>query len=140
MSEHASTPAPVYRFADLTLDAGQRRVLREGRAIELSALNFDLLRELVESAPNVVSPEVLAEKVWGRHFVSPDNLSQRVKLLRQGLADDATQPRYIETVRNKGYRLIPSVAMACNVASPTAPRRRPLLWAAVALVAMLALA
>jgi TolB-like protein/DNA-binding winged helix-turn-helix (wHTH) protein len=140
MSKHASTPAPVYRFADLTLDAGQRRVLRQGQAIELSALNFDLLRQLVESAPNVVNSELLAEKVWGRHFVSPENVVQRVKLLRQSLADDATQPRYIETVRNKGYRLIPSVRMAASDESPIAPRRRRFLWAAAALLATLALA
>jgi TolB-like protein/DNA-binding winged helix-turn-helix (wHTH) protein len=140
MSTPASTPAPVYRFADLTLDAGQRRVLREGRAIELSALNFDLLRQLVESAPNVVSSELLAEKVWGRHFVSPENVAQRVMLLRQSLADDATQPRYIETVRNKGYRLIPSVRMAASEESPSAPRRRQRLWAAAGLVATLGLA
>ena len=140
MSKHTSTPARVYRFADLTLDAGQRRVLRQGQAIELSALNFDLLRQLVESAPNVVSSELLAEKVWGRHFVSPENVVQRVKLLRQSLADDATQPRYIETVRNKGYRLIPSVRMAASDESPIAPRRRRFLWAAAALLATLALA
>ncbi len=109
-------------------------------AIELSALNFDLLRQLVESAPNVVSSELLAEKVWGRHFVSPENVVQRVKLLRQSLADDATQPRYIETVRNKGYRLIPSVRMAASDESPIAPRRRRFLWAAAALLATLALA
>jgi DNA-binding response OmpR family regulator len=71
MSTPPTTPPPIYRFADLTLDAGQRRVLRHGEAIELNALTFDLLRQLVESAPNVVSPEVLGEKVWGRHFVSP---------------------------------------------------------------------
>jgi len=51
----------------------------------------------------------LAEKVWGRHFVSPENVAQRVMLLRQSLSDDANKPRYIETVRNKGYRLIPLV-------------------------------
>ena len=56
-----------------------------------------------------MNADVLAEKVWGRHFVSPENVAQRVMLLRQSLADDADRPRYIETVRNKGYRLIPVV-------------------------------
>ncbi len=139
MSTPASNAPPVYRFADLTLDTGQRRVLRQGRTIDVSALNFDLLRQLVESAPNVVTAEVLAEKVWGRHFVSPENVSQRVMLLRQSLADDATRPRYVETVRNKGYRLIPSVEIAAAEASAGA-RRRPLLWASAGLVATVALA
>jgi TolB-like protein/DNA-binding winged helix-turn-helix (wHTH) protein/tetratricopeptide (TPR) repeat protein len=106
-----TTPADdlpsVYRFADLTLDPVRRRVTRQNQPIELKSLDFDLLRFLVESAPNVVNPDVLAEKVWGRHFVSPENVAQRVMLLRQSLTDDANRPRYIETVRNKGYRLIP---------------------------------
>ena len=103
-------PAPAdslpfnYRFADLTLDVARRCVTRQGQPIELKALDFDLLRFLVEQAPNVVNADVLAEKVWGRHFVSPENVAQRVMLLRQSLNDDANRPRYIETVRNKGYR------------------------------------
>ena len=119
-----TTPADglpsIYRFADLTLDAARRRVTRQGQPIELKALDFDLLRFLVESAPNVVNADVLAEKVWGRHFVSPENVAQRVMLLRQSLADDANRPRYIETVRNKGYRLIPVVEKA-----PASETRRP---------------
>jgi hypothetical protein len=43
---------PNYRFADLTLDVTRRSVTRQGRAIELKALDFDLLRFLVEQAPN----------------------------------------------------------------------------------------
>ncbi len=114
-----------YRFADLTLDVARRCVTRQGQHVELKALDFDLLRFLVESAPNIVNADVLAEKVWGRHFVSPENVAQRVMLLRQSLADDATRPRYIETVRNKGYRLIPVVASvpAAAVNPPPAHRR-----------------
>jgi TolB-like protein/DNA-binding winged helix-turn-helix (wHTH) protein/Tfp pilus assembly protein PilF len=103
-------PLPsIYRFADLTLDVARRRVTRDGQSIDLRALDFDLLRLLVESAPNIVNSDVLAEKVWSRHFVSPENVAQRVMLLRQSLSDDANRPRYIETIRNKGYRLVPVV-------------------------------
>jgi TolB-like protein/DNA-binding winged helix-turn-helix (wHTH) protein len=112
-----------YRFADLTLDVARRCVTRHSALIELKALDFDLLRFLVEQAPNVVNAEVLAEKVWGRHFVSPENVAQRVMLLRQSLSDDATKPRYIETVRNKGYRLIPVVEIA-PLQAPTAALER----------------
>ena len=114
----------IYRFADLTLDVARRRLTRQGQPIELKSLDFDLLRFLVESAPNVVNADALAEKVWGRHFVSPENVAQRVMLLRQSLADDANRPRYIETVRNKGYRLIPVVERAPADEPRTAPQRR----------------
>ena len=118
------TMPSLYRFADLSLDVARRRVTRQGPTIELKALDFDLLRFLVESAPNVVNADVLAEKVWGRHFVSPENVAQRVMLLRQSLADDASRPRYIETVRNKGYRLIPVVERVAADEPAAPPRRR----------------
>jgi len=122
----------VYRFADLTLDVARRSVTRQRTPIELKALDFDLLRFLVESAPDVVNADVLAEKVWGRHFVSPENVAQRVMLLRQSLSDDANRPRYIETVRNKGYRLIPIVERSAVEESSSKPRRH--LAAAAALL------
>ena len=134
-----TTLSSTYRFADLMLDAARRRVEREGSPIELKALDFDLLRFLVESAPEVVNADVLAETVWGRHFVSPENVAQRVMLLRQNLGDDANRPRYIETVRNKGYRLIPVVERAPAEATGTGPPRRRWLTA-VAAVLVLAVA
>jgi TolB-like protein/DNA-binding winged helix-turn-helix (wHTH) protein len=132
---------PAYQFEDLTLDVAQRRVARRGRPIEIAGLNLDLLKILVESAPNVVTYDDLAEKVWGRHFVSPENVAQRVMLLRQSLSDDASQPRYIETVRNKGYRLIPSVqTMPTERPRETPSQRRRLVLTAAALLAALGLA
>src|SRR5262245_55443823 len=127
--------ATSYRFADLTLDVLRRSVARGGQPIELKALDFDLLRFLVEQAPNVVNADVLAEKVWGRHFVSPENVAQRVMLLRQSLSDDANSPRYIETVRNKGYRLIPSVQAVSS--PPPAATRRLRHWLATVAAALL---
>ena len=136
MTTTTSAPQTAYRLADLVVDVAQRRVTRDGGGpIELSALNFDLLRILVESAPNVVTYDELAEKVWGRHFVSPENVAQRIKLLRDGLSDDATEPRYIETVRSKGYRLIPSVQAVLSAPPSATDRRRP--WLATAAVALL---
>ena len=130
-------PPSHYRFADVTLDVARRSVTRDGQAIELKSLDFDLLRFLVESAPTVVNADALAEKVWGRHFVSPENVAQRVMLLRQSLSDDANRPRYIETVRNKGYRLIPPVERVA--AAETQAVQRPRRWFVPATVTALLL-
>jgi TolB-like protein/DNA-binding winged helix-turn-helix (wHTH) protein/Flp pilus assembly protein TadD len=134
MPPPVDSPPSNYRFVDLTLDVARRCVTREGQRVELKALDFDLLRFLVESAPNVVNADVLAEKVWGRHFVSPENVAQRVMLLRQSLSDDASKPRYIETVRNKGYRLIPVVELLPAEALRATLRPRRLVTAAAALL------
>ncbi len=83
-----------------------------------------------------MNTDLLAEKVWGRHFVSPENVAQRVMLLRQSLTDDATRPRYIETVRNKGYRLIPMVETVSADTPRAVPRPRRLVHGIAALLAI----
>lgn len=100
-----------YRIGDLVLETGPRRLHRNGERIDLSPLTFDLLLTLVASAPNLVTREALASRVWGsRRIVTQENLTQRMLMLRRQLGDDAARPRYVESVRGRGYRLIPRVA------------------------------
>lgn len=104
---------PRYAFADLVLDMGRRQVLRGDDVIPLSKLTFELLRALVEASPNVLTHDELATEVWGpRRIVTPENLTQRLLMLRHSLGDSAAAPRYIESVRGHGYRLIPAVEPA----------------------------
>ena len=106
----APKSTPRYRFDDLTLDIGQHRLWRGEKEVPLSRLSFELLRVLVEAAPNLVTHDELAEKAWGpRRVVTQENLAKRVMLLRQALGDHADQSRYVEGVRGQGYRLIPEV-------------------------------
>ena len=85
-----------YQFQDLVLDVGQRQVFRGEEPLQLSGLTFDLLRLLVESAPNVVTHDDLAERVWSGRPVSPETITQRAMMLRQALGDSAETPRYFE--------------------------------------------
>ena len=99
----AEAPRQRYRFDDLTLDVGQRRLWRGSEPIPLSKLTFDLLRALVESAPNLVTHDQLAQQVWGsRRIVTPENLSQRLMMLRQAISDPADRP--IPASRSTGER------------------------------------
>jgi adenylate cyclase len=103
--------APVYRLDDLIVDTGRVRVTRADRELALPKLSFDLLVALIEAAPRVVSPDELMERVWPGLIVSPETLSQRVKLLRDALGDDPKQARYIAGVRGRGYRLNAAVVV-----------------------------
>jgi DNA-binding winged helix-turn-helix (wHTH) protein len=106
--------SPCYAFGDLILDTATRRVTRNGRPIELHALTFDLLRVLVEAAPEIVTFDDLAERVWQRSFVSPTAIAQRVRLLRRSLSEDARTAQYLESVRARGYRLKADVVDISN--------------------------
>jgi len=113
------SPPRRYRFADLTLDTGQRRLWRDHEEIRLSKLSFDFLRALVEAAPNLLTPDQLAETVWGpRRVITPENLSQRLMTLRHAIGEEAERPRYVEAVRSQGYRLIPDVETATTETVP----------------------
>jgi TolB-like protein/DNA-binding winged helix-turn-helix (wHTH) protein/Tfp pilus assembly protein PilF len=100
----------IYEFSDLTLDLDRHLLTRGGEPIKLTKLSFKVLQALVQAAPALISHDDLIDQVWGpKRVISPDNLSQRMKTLRQSLGDDPNQPIYIEGVRGEGYRLVPEV-------------------------------
>jgi len=98
----------IYEFSDLTLDLDRHLLTRGGQPIKLTKLSFKVLQTLVQGAPALISHDDLIDQVWGsKRVITPDNLSQRMKMLRQSLGDDPNQPIYIEGVRGEGYRLVP---------------------------------
>jgi len=110
--EQAGVTAPEvtgFRIDDLIIDLGQRRVTRGTDDIPLPGLSFDLLVALARAAPNFLSFDQLIERVWPGLVVSPETISQRVKLVRDALSDDPHAPRYIGGVRGRGYRIVAAV-------------------------------
>lgn len=103
-----------YKFADLTLCVGERRLSRGDEEIRLSRLSFEFLLALVEAAPNLVSHNELNARVWGRRqrVVTPENLAKRALMLRNALGDHAHDPKYFEVLRGQGYRLLPKVVLS----------------------------
>ena len=113
--------ASGYRVGDLVIDVARRRVTRGDAELQLSALSFDLLLELTRAAPELLTFEQLMERVWPRLVVGPEAVTQRVKLVRECLGDDANDPRYIAGVRGRGYRLVTTVEPFVPAASAAAP-------------------
>jgi TolB-like protein/DNA-binding winged helix-turn-helix (wHTH) protein/Flp pilus assembly protein TadD len=134
--------AERYLAGDLCVDAGAMRVTRGGQPLRLQGLSFDLLLTLVRAAPDVVSVDQLMDRAWPGLVVSPETVSQRVKLLREALGDESRDPRYVAVVRGRGYRFVASVAPLAAAepgSRPAAPPWRT--WAALgALALVLALA
>lgn len=96
----------VITVGGLVLDGSTREVRVDGVPIELTAKEFDLLATMA-AAPGVVFPrDRLLERVWGfSDFVEERGVDVHVRHLRDKLGDDATTPRFIETVRGVGYRV-----------------------------------
>ncbi len=99
-----------YRVGDLVIDVGRQRVTRAEVEIPLSQLSFELLLVLARAAPNLQSFDQLMERVWPGLVVTPETVSQRIKLVRDALGDDSHAPRYIAGVRGRGYRMVAPVS------------------------------
>ena len=97
-----------WRISDLVLDTRRQRVWRGEEEIPLPKLTYALFVALVRRCPDVVSDEDLMKVVWPGVIVSPETVSQRVKLLRQALKDDPRAPRYVGRLRSRGYHLVPT--------------------------------
>lgn len=98
-----------FRIDDLLVDLVEFRVYRAGVHLPLPKLSFDLLVALAQFAPRLVSLDGLARSVWAGLVVNRETVSQRVKLLRDALGEKKRSPRYIQSVRGRGYRLLAEV-------------------------------
>lgn len=95
----------VVRAQDIEVDRAARRATQAGHPLDLTPKEFDLLAELVASAGAVVRRTELMHRVWETEWVgSTKTLDVHLSALRQKLADDATDPRYVTTIRGVGFR------------------------------------
>lgn len=102
-----SNKSHLIKLLDLTIMPHEYKVMRAGRYINLPNLSFELLMFFVEHAQTLCTLEEISKAVWRNAVVSNDTIVQRVTLLRKALDDDAKAPKYIESVRGRGYRLLP---------------------------------
>lgn len=94
-----------YQFGDVQVDLRKTEVTREGKAVPLSAKEFQLLRYFVEHQGTTVSRETLLHEVWGYDSTpSTRTVDVHVAWLRQKLEDDPKNPKLIHTIVGLGYK------------------------------------
>lgn len=81
----------------------------QGSPVQVEPKVLGVLVELVRAAGRVVSQETLRERVWGGAHVSDEVVRRAVYELRKILGEEASEPRFIETVPRAGYRLVASI-------------------------------
>ena len=102
----------TYVFGDFRLSPEKRALQdREGQNISLRGKVFDLLWYLVRHRGRLVDKTELLEAVWPDTVVEENNLNQAVSALRQALGDDARTPRYIATIKGRGYQFVGEVSL-----------------------------
>jgi DNA-binding winged helix-turn-helix (wHTH) protein len=102
-------PGPIYEFGPFQLDAGARRLTRDGAPQAVSARHADVLVALVARAGTVVSKDALVDIAWREIAVTDNSLEQAVSALRRTLGPAPGGEPYIQTVPRQGYRFVGDV-------------------------------
>ncbi len=104
--EPAHAASPRITIGGLSIDPGERSVSVDGRTVELTAKEFDLLAAMATEPGLVFSRERLLESAWGfADYVGARGVDVHIKHLREKIGDTAESPRFVETVRGVGYRV-----------------------------------
>lgn len=91
----------------LAVDRSTREVRVDGRPVDLTALDFDLLAALYEAPGRVFSRRQLLAQVWGGDYFGDERLVDvHIRSIRAALGDDPADPRFVATVRGVGYKCL----------------------------------
>jgi DNA-binding winged helix-turn-helix (wHTH) protein len=96
----------IQRFGAFQLDCDNRQLRKAGKPVELGSRYFDALALLVARRGELVTKDAFMDQVWHGIPVTDEALTQCIRTLRRALGDDATNPRFIETVPKHGYRFV----------------------------------
>ena len=91
----------------LTIDPDGGRVFKDGRTMDLTAREFEILCYMAENKGRVISKERLYEAIWGEDSFGCDNtIMVHIRHLREKLESNPAAPEYILTLKGLGYKLV----------------------------------
>jgi tetratricopeptide (TPR) repeat protein len=109
-----------FRLGDLKVEPLKGQVSGRNGPRHLSPKAVEVLLRLARSPGEVVARDVLLDEVWGAGQGSPEALGRAISALRYALDDHATNPRFIQTLPKKGYRLLLEPGPLQSAAPPAA--------------------
>jgi len=97
---------PVYQSDHLQVNLARREVLMDGKAVNLTPTEYDVLRILIQNAGKVLTHQHLIHLVWGNNYEANSHLLRvNISNLRRKIEVDPARPRYVMTEPGIGYRL-----------------------------------
>jgi len=101
--------AREFRVADWLVEPDLNRITKEGKTIRIEPKVIEVLVFLADHAGEVVSNKEIIRNVWAQTYISGDVLVYSISSLRRAFGDDPSNPRIIETIPRRGYRLVAPV-------------------------------
>ena len=94
-------------IGELTIDPDGCRASKNGKDLELTAKEFEILYDLAQNRGRVISRECLYERIWGEDSFGCDNtMMVHIRHLREKIEDNPATPKYIITMKGLGYKLV----------------------------------
>jgi DNA-binding response OmpR family regulator len=109
LRSHSQAAASLtrYRFGDVEIDFEKLQATRQGKPVDLTAREYDILRLLIRCRGEVVTRNRLLNEVWGYEaYPTPRTVDNHILKLRKKLEDDPAAPRYILSIYGQGYKFI----------------------------------
>jgi TolB-like protein/DNA-binding winged helix-turn-helix (wHTH) protein len=107
-----------FRLGPWRVEPGLNRISCSGSSLRLEPKVMEVLVCLAHDAGETLSKEHLLQAVWAGTFVSDDVLTRSVSELRRVLEDDPKEPKYIQTVPKRGYRMVAPVEVINDGSTP----------------------
>lgn len=105
MRRRRQSATECLQFGEFELDPGARRLWRNGREVELTPKEYGLLLYLLRNRGRAVTRDKILDNVWGTNVhVTFRSVDRCVTTLRAKIEDDPSSPRFIQTIREVGYR------------------------------------
>jgi DNA-binding response OmpR family regulator len=102
----SSTRSQRFEICGLCLDVERHEVSVNGRSVELTPKEFQILSHLMQNPARVFTRQELLNRVWGEDWALEEHtLDVHIYSLRQKIETDAANPAYVLTVRGVGYKL-----------------------------------
>lgn len=105
-------------FGDFTVDRADERLIGPHGPVKIGNKAFQVLAQLIDHEGRLLTKDALFSSVWDGMVVSESSLTSVIKELRRALGDDPREPRYIESVYGRGYRLLPPVTAGVAASPP----------------------
>ena len=98
-------PMSVYRIGDVEINFTTHEAVNEGKAVNFTALEFDILRYLIQNRGRTVTRRQLLRDVWGiEQEIITRTVDRHIASVRKKIENDPNEPEHIETVYGLGYR------------------------------------
>ena len=97
----------VIAIKNILFDGQNNVILKNGKPVDLTALEYRILTILFENINKIVTREYLLERIWdiSSNFVNDNTLTVYIKRIREKIEDDPNSPKIIKTVRGMGYKI-----------------------------------